>query len=503
MFTILFSCWACLCLSVNVTDHFSTRSSWIGFVVRRIFGASLPQIESRIMFQYLNHQSKIQRIVNTSCFARYCNLSNLNIESLNGITLPPIKFQSFVWENGEFHLQELNKLLLKNNHIWNLHGLRSKSRITHIDLTGNRFNEIKQLHANISHVTHLILDGNQITDHTLRTSFNFTSTPYLQVLSLRNNNITTLHGIAFPVLKTLDLSDNPMHDLSGFSANVEECILSNNGITNHMLKQLTNSDINITNTMNLTHNNITDLFGVRFPIELKRLVLDLNQIRRIGHYVFPSDLKYLHLSGVGVTDHNLRQIKFPESLIELDLSDNYITSISHIVFPPTLRILYLNNNKIKCLNRIHLPHTLTHLYLNDNQLENNRKHQMSIRFPESLHTLDLGNNFLHSLYGMKLPKHLKRLYLDNNGITHHMLFKMQFSLPRNMDFLNIRSNEITSTFGINFGGGVHVVKWRNNLHQSRLHTRKPNVSSTTRHVFVSRQSLYGRSFWPMAKAFSY
>ena len=73
---------------------------------------------------------------------------------------------------------------------------------------------------------------------------------------------------------------------------------------------------------------------------------------------------YLDLSGLNLTDEDLEDIVLPEGLIQLDLSNNKLTSFS-LELPEGLEILGLSNNQIIDFSSV-LPQSLEGLYLKYN-----------------------------------------------------------------------------------------------------------------------------------------
>ena len=448
--------WACISIGCicgppepNRGMAFSTRSSLIGCAVRYALNGSYPNIERMIIIEFLNHQSKLQALINPRFLLSECSLDHQNIENLDGLTIPGF------WSRPTRCPSE-STLSLKNNNLRHVRGLRARFGPTSMDLSGNQIREFQSfqlilppLHP-FTHLVHLILDDNKITSNTLRNHFNFHSLLSLKTLSLRNNCITTLYGVHFPVLQSLDLSFNLISNLSNFTVKVMDLILGHNQMYPEILRTFSMEQSEI-HTLNLMNNKLYDLSSLHFPDGLRILNLERNPIRRCYEFHHSRTLQQLYLSNTGITEIELKSILPPGSLLELstlNLTNNRIRSIDGIHFPPNLKQLFLGRNKIRNLKEPAFPERLTHLYLGHNLLRNNRKNRMNVKFPSRLIHLELQNNAIHSLRGVALPNDLMYLYLDNNGITDLMLYKMQFYIPQRLSVLSLRCNRLSSLFSL-------------------------------------------------------
>ena len=448
-------------LVLGSQHKFTSRSSLIKHAMRQSLKQSIPTLEHTII-DFVNHQSKIQNLINMTCPGNHCHLDNQNIETLQGITLPIRKYTDYI------------RISLNNNHLRNLRGLRSKANITQINLSGNKINEFKNLDINLDQLTHLTLDNNGITSEMLRTTFDFTSMPRLESLSLKNNNITSLNGIHFPSLHTLDLSGNPISSFESVNIFSVEIILRYIDITDEMLQNQWHKDIEV-RILDLSHNKIHNLSSIRFPVDLEILNLNGNDIQNYKYHTFPLELRYLYLNNTGINDELLRQITFPPHLSTLVLTHNEIKSIANIRFPSHLESLNLGYNNIQVIRDITFPTQLRYLCLSHNKLSNNRNNRMNVKFPETLHALRLSHNYIHSLSGMMLPGNLRSLYLDSNGITNRMLFFIALKLPKHLLTVSLRHNNVTGSFASKLFAQTGGYKWI--LTGNNIDNTNPRVST--------------------------
>ncbi len=183
----------------------------------------------------------------------------------------------------------------------------------------------------------------------------------------------------------------------------------------------------------------------------------------INYNSYPNKLKKIFLNG---NDLNYifvdKNIHLPESLEELHLDDNNLTSLSinfsslvHLKFlnircnklkslpilSESLKILNIYNNNFKSLPN--LPENLKYLNIGYNELESLiDENNQSIKFPKRLKKLYLNNNKLKSLpKGLSFPENLRVLNLSNNEID---LLINGLSLPKKLEELSLNNNKLIS-----------------------------------------------------------
>lgn len=226
----------------------------------------------------------------------------------------------------------------------------------------------------------------------------------LEILNLSNNKIKTIDSTILPLLKTLDLSKNNIADLDlQFHKAYPQLIelnLSYNKLddsingTLTLLRQLQRLD--------LSHNNFSLLDNEDFNIMTKLVSLNLSH----------NSIKFLSKQ------------KFPESLIDLNVGFNLLTT-----FPTNLskmKILSIEFNQISEMQTNEL-NDLEYLNISGNKLLNWPDFKS-----ENLKVLDLSYNYFSSI-PVTLNKEnypiLEKLIFDGNLIT-----KIEFP-----SLLNLRS----------------------------------------------------------------
>ena len=193
----------------------------------------------------------------------------------------------------------------------------------------------------------------------------FVNHTQLQVLSLNNNQLTSVDWVEFP---------DSLQELS------------------------------------LNNNQLTSVDRVEFPDSLQSLELSQNQLTSVDWVEFPDSLKTLYLSQNQLT--SVDRVEFPDSLLELGLSQNQLTSVDWVEFPDSLQFLSLGENQLTSLDWVNFPSSLTELELSNNQLTN----LSGVEFPSSLGYLDLSKNQLKNLEWVVLPSFFWYLDLSENCI---------------------------------------------------------------------------------------
>ncbi|ODQ78941.1 hypothetical protein BABINDRAFT_146061 [Babjeviella inositovora NRRL Y-12698] len=139
---------------------------------------------------------------------------------------------------------------------------------------------------------------------------------------------------------------------------------------------------------------------IKFPESLQKLELSYNK-HLFTHYsprnlIFPPSLKDLDLSEVYLSQ--VDRLDLPPGLNSLSLSGNLLTSVKRLNLPPGLTSLDLSSNHLVSVEELNIPLALTHLYLRYNRLQ-----RFSKTLPESIQFLDFGYNQLKELVNFHLP----------------------------------------------------------------------------------------------------
>ncbi|MCO5385756.1 MAG: Ig-like domain-containing protein [Desulfosporosinus sp.] len=103
------------------------------------------------------------------------------------------------------------------------------------------------------------------------------------------------------------------------------------------------SDVIDISTLNISDNDITNLIGLEYFVNLKTLDVGNNVLTNITALTKLTKLKTLKLNDNGLKDINA--LKSLTSLTYLDLSDNYITNFTPLKGLVNLTTLYLDDNE--------------------------------------------------------------------------------------------------------------------------------------------------------------
>lgn len=125
--------------------------------------------------------------------------------------------------------------------------------------------------------------------------------------------------------------------------------------------------------------------------------------------------KSLKLNNQNINSNILRNLIFPNDLITLDLSDNFIDSLENVIFPNSLKYLLLAGNFIDFSFDIG---NINNLNLKGLSLEQTNIRNQRIEFPNSIIKLLLGYNYIETLDNLKFGEFLIFLNLVGNPICN-------------------------------------------------------------------------------------
>ncbi|XP_033001367.1 toll-like receptor 2 [Lacerta agilis] len=161
----------------------------------------------------------------------------------------------------------------------------------------------------------------------------------------------------------LDLSNNPMHGFPQLPTSLQYLDLSNSNIQE--IADLTTFPNLI--VFKIPSNKIKDLPPEYLPDSLKELDISKNQIPVFHLFRAPQELEFLNVSRNLMTHLNLNH---SHHLTNLDASHNLITELQDRtgVFLPELKYLNLSGNKISFLQPGSLPESLLELDISNNAI---------------------------------------------------------------------------------------------------------------------------------------
>ncbi|KAG7664213.1 uncharacterized protein J8A68_002276 [[Candida] subhashii] len=254
----------------------------------------------------------------------------------------------------------------------------------------------------------------------------------------------------FPItLKKLDISNNHLADLSNIDKNLPEL---------------------------LEHLNIADN-----PIDWDLYIPKFEKFNK---------LKNLKLSNTHVRSH-LTKIIFPDSIVELSLEVNQISSIENVRFPENLSNLGIGSNLIKHVHRPSFPPGLKTVHLTENKLSGPLDLSKNSSGKElNIEILYLNYTLLSNIQEINLPNNLRILNFDycimkniSNiefpaSILELSLSACEISTMKNISwesgsrlrYICLSHNEL-SKFDIKFPPSVETI----NLAGNKISTVNPNV----------------------------
>ena len=367
-------------------------------------------------------------VLGSTAFAQPVHIPDLNLraavrEALGIADLPEVKLDASVLRRltdlhagdrgisdltGLEHATSITTLFLHENDISEIRPLSPLVNLTYIRLHGNQINDLSPL-ADLTELTTLALDGNNITD--VSPLANLTQ---LAALGLGTNNITDISHLAnLTGLTHLVLSYNNIKDVSPLAnlTNLKHLELQNNRITDITpLENLTNLehldtqnnpifdadspvvDILDPNLRSAIHNalgldrpvitqadmlrlealpaerqDITDLTGIEYALNLNSLGLQGNNITNLAPLATLTTLEYLYLSG----NHSITDISPLSSLTglkRLTLDFNRISDIRPLAGLTALTHLGLTYNSISDVNPLAGLYNLEVLHIQNNSI---------------------------------------------------------------------------------------------------------------------------------------
>ncbi len=280
--------------------------------------------------------------------------------------------------------------------------------------------------------------------------------PYLQSLTIRNQEIPSLQALAtLSSLTSLDLTGCrfPVEDLAVLASlpslldlTLADCGLSTISdladaqrlrsldLTNNTVRNLeVLTPMTTLVELNLSHNAVKDLSALSSLGSLEKLWVSYNMLTTLEPLSGCTNLTFLEADSNDLT--TLKGIQKLSALTDLSVDDNKLTSISRLKEMENLVNLSFAKNEIEDLTPITALKKLEILDFSSNKLEGALP-----AFPDdcALKTIDGAYNQLTSIDSLKNQEQLTYVYMDYNLLTDVDALADNFCLVQ----VNVYGNEI-------------------------------------------------------------
>ncbi|KJP89027.1 hypothetical protein AK88_01319 [Plasmodium fragile] len=384
-------------------------------------------------------------------------LNNVQVVTLSDLYTPlPISDFSVL-----ANLKELN---LCNNGMDSVEDLKLPTSLRTLNLRNNRLRDINFLKSNLN-IENLILDKNNLVCIDMVNSLQ-----KLKVLRCAHNKLETIPLMQNAQLVELNIHDNFIKDITHLVLMKKKKSLRSINIYNNKIN-FPNLELYIIHTFrNLIILNDTYIERGDHVDSFFKKIYTLNVFHDL-YNLFPP---YTSLRSLEIKNLKIRSIMFRISnedfsnLERLDLSNNFLNSISNVGPLDSLKVLLLNNNKhisdesftgpdgrnvlncFKSLEELDISSCMlcrtdflskcTNLKnLKSLNLEGNNIHSVkSLSHLESLLDLNLSNNKVSKMCPDSFPPQLQRLAVSNNLIRNLAPLRTL----QNLEMLDLRVNRI-------------------------------------------------------------
>jgi len=261
------------------------------------------------------------------------------------------------------YLPNLEKLTIQNQTIDSLNCLSGLGLLTHLDLSGCRFNaEELSVPANLPNLTHLTLSDCglstidslenakcitylDLSSNTLRNLDALSTILTLEELDLNHNAVTSLAAVAnLPNLQILKVSYNALTSLTELAQNIQ-------------LKQL-----------EAEHNQISSLAGLENMVLMTHLSVDYNYISTVYRIAGCTELLNLSIASNSITD--ISTLNTLTKLEIFDFSGNHVEALPDWPDGCALKTIDGSYNALASIDGLKNMQQLTHVYMDYNLLTN-------------------------------------------------------------------------------------------------------------------------------------
>jgi Leucine-rich repeat (LRR) protein len=297
---------------------------------------------------------------------------------------------------GQFH--DLQYLNLSTNHLVNLSNIRNSIHLSELNLSNNELANLNGIEKLIN-LTKLNLSQNKLIGEL---DFSKSELPHLEVLNLSENNIQSVLGIEnLPELRVLDLTENQLIQIS--------CSYKHKSLKKLVLK--------LNNLKRLNLEPFPNLRVLRVDGNSLNVLTDINRLKHL------QELSVKCQSNTNIVDNIMQNSTILQTL---DLSGNIrfdLAGFANRTSEIQSRTYFsLTKLVLTAMNLTALPPSFSNLYPN-------------------IRELNLNFNRIHNLNGLSQLTNLRKLYLVSNSITRTEIVITGLSGSRNtLKVLDLRLN---------------------------------------------------------------
>jgi Leucine-rich repeat (LRR) protein len=231
----------------------------------------------------------------------------------------------------------------------------------------------------------------------------------LTSLCLHNKSLKSLHNLGEHCarIEKLDVSSNALTQLDGVPMFVREL----NARSNQLVSLTSWTHLMHLQYLDISSNGLESLDGLGHLIHLRELRVDNNRIRRLDGIADLDGLITLSARKNSIRELDFEHFRFGR-VVEMDVSDNQITSIQGLEGLSSLRTLKLDNNQLGDSLVVTSPMPrLRHLSLRSCALET-----LDVTNFPNLRTLEVDNNRLSNIIGLSTLKKLDLLSMCGQNL---------------------------------------------------------------------------------------
>ena len=256
----------------------------------------------------------------------------------------------------------------------------------------------------------------------------------LTSLDLHNKSLKSLHNLGEHCarIEKLDVSSNALTQLDGVPMFVREL----NARSNQLVSLTSWTHLMHLQYLDISSNGLESLDGLGHLIHLRELRVDNNRIRRLDGIADLDGLITLSARKNSIRELDFEHFRFGR-VVEMDVSENQITSIQGLEGLTSLRTLKLDNNQLgeSLVVASQMPR-LRHLSLRSCGLES-----LDVTNFPNLRTLEVDNNRLSNITGLSTLKKLDLLSMCGQTLPESHRIEI-FQTPIEAQTIRLSRNTI-------------------------------------------------------------